>query len=221
MSGHPEDSVAKEFMKINRMEGKQKRFWTPLRVVLTLLVFSFIAVAGFSSCKSSDDHSGTPAPTSANKAAGQPLPDNVRTTKVRTPGGGTISLGDYSGKVLVVNLWATWCPPCRQETPELVRLYKEYRSKGVEMVGLTNESDPRETPERVDKYVNEFQVDYHIAWAPVEVLSAFYELEPQRDAIPQSYVISRDGRVMKKFVGFNPVYTPQAFKKAIDDALQN
>jgi thiol-disulfide isomerase/thioredoxin len=219
VSGHPEDSVAKEFMKINRMESKQKRFWTPLRVALTILVFSLLAVAGISSCKSSDDHSSTPAP--AAKAPGQPLPDNVRTTKVRAAGGGTISLGDYSGKVLVVNLWATWCPPCRQETPELVRLYKEYRSKGVEMVGLTNESDPRETPERVDKYVNEFQVEYHIAWAPVEVLSAFYDLEPQRNAIPQSYVISRDGRVMKKFVGFNPMTTPPAFKQAIEDALQN
>jgi len=216
-------------------QGKNKRFWTPFRVSLTFVVLVMIAVIGISSCKSSDEKENRPvASRPSNKAPAPPrqvdgapraseiqaLPDSVRSTRLKTIDGSTISLADYAGKVVLVNLWATWCGPCRMETPELVRLHKEFQSQGVEMVGLTNATDGRETPESVGQFVRDFKVDYHIGWAPVEVLSALYQVEPQRDAIPQSFVISRDGRILKKFVGFNQVYTPPQFKQAIEDALQ-
>jgi peroxiredoxin len=218
-------------------QRNNQRFWTPPRVALTVVVVSLVAVAGISSCTSSDEKENRPATSSSNNSApatrppvkgapAQPafsspvLPDNVRSAKLKTADGRTISLADYSGKVVLVNLWATWCGPCRIETPELVKLHKEFQSQGVEMVGLTNETDPRETPESVGQFVRDFQVDYHIGWATVEVLSALYDVEPQRDAIPQSFIISRDGRILKKFVGFNPVTTPPQIKQAIEDALK-
>ena len=208
-------------------QPKEKRFWTPLRLALTVVVLSLIAAIGISSCNSTDEKStagkNEPPPPVKNApappAALASLPANIRDAGLRTINGKTVKLSDYAGKVVLVNLWATWCGPCQAETPELVRLHQEYKSKGVEIVGLTNETDPRETPESVGNFVRHFQVDYHIGWAPVEVIAAFYEVPPQRDAIPQSFIISRDGHVLRKFVGFNPISTPPQIRQALEDAL--
>ena len=209
-----------------RPQSKEKRFWTPLRLALTLVVLSLIAALGISSCNSTDEK-GTvgkseppppvkPAP--APPAALASLPANIRDAGLRTVNGQTVKLSDYAGKVVLVNLWATWCGPCRNEVPELVKLHKEFQSRGVEMVGLTNDGDPRETSESVKSFVREFQVDYHIGWASSEVQIAFMQMTG-RDAIPQSFIISRDGRILRKFVGFNPVSTPPQIRQALEDAL--
>jgi len=207
-------------------QSKEKRFWTPLRLALTLVVLSLIAALGISSCNSTDEKGAVgkseppppvkPAP--APPAALVSLPANIRDAGLRTVNGQTVKLSDYAGKVVLVNLWATWCGPCRNEIPELVKLHKEFQSRGVEMVGLTNDGDPRETPESVKSFVREFQVDYHIGWASSEVQIAFMQMTG-RDAIPQSFIISRDGRILRKFVGFNPVSTPPQIRQALEDAL--
>jgi cytochrome c biogenesis protein CcmG, thiol:disulfide interchange protein DsbE len=237
-------------MTSNQPIGNEKKFWTPLRVVSTLVVLSLIIVTGISSCSSSDENNNgvagvasqpennSPAnnvpPVRANNApannvppvrANNPppaeavvaLPTNVRDAKLKTMSGGTIKLADYSGKVILVNLWATWCGPCRAETPELVKLHKEFQSRGVEMVGLSTE-DPDGSADSVKNFVSNYQVDYHIGWAPPEVSIAFMQMT-QRDAIPQSFIISRDGRILNKFVGFSPVYTPPQIKQALEEAL--
>jgi thiol-disulfide isomerase/thioredoxin len=214
-------------------QSKETRFWTPLRLALTLVVLSLIAALGISSCTSNDEKGvvgkSEPAPPAKSapapiKSAPAPpaalasLPANIRDAGLRTINGQTLKLSDYAGKVVLVNLWATWCGPCRNETPELVKLHKEFQSRGVEMVGLTNDGDPRETPESVKSFVREFQVDYHIGWASPEVQIAFMQMTG-RDAIPQSFIISRDGHVLKKFVGFNPISTPPQIRQALEDAL--
>ena len=206
-----------------------RKFWTPLRLILTVMVLSLIAIGGISSCTSSDEKNNgvatqpaapgpanTPVPpstvTNSMDTAPASLPSNIREAKLKTVGGSTITLADYSGKVLLVNLWATWCGPCRSETPELVKLHKEFQSRGVEMVGLSTE--PQESSaEKVKDFVQAFQVDYHIGWAPPEVAITFMQMT-QRDAIPQSFVISRDGHILKQFVGFSPVGTPPQIRQS-------
>lgn len=203
-------------------------------MALTAVVLSLIAFGGISSCTSSDEkpvanqpgsNSGTAAPPptapnnppAANAVLGS-LPSNIREARLKTVNGSTITLGDYSGKVLLVNLWATWCGPCRSETPELVKLHKEFQAQGVEMVGLSTE-DPEGSAELVKDFVHDFQVDYHVGWAPPDVAVTFMQMAPSKDAIPQSFIISRDGHILKKFVGFNPVGTPPLIRQAITDAL--
>lgn len=203
-------------MTVNKEPRRNnQRFWTPLRLALTVSVFSLLSVAGISSCTSSDEKENRPITTTQSGTA---LPAIARSAKLRTADGGTISLADYSGKVLLINLWATWCGPCRRETPELVRLHKEFQSRGVEMIGLSTE-DPDASAESVRDFVNSFQVDYHIGWAPNDVALSLMQLTG-RNAIPQSFIISRDGRVLKQFVGFNPVTTPPQIKQAIEEALK-
>jgi thiol-disulfide isomerase/thioredoxin len=121
-------------------------------------------------------------------------------------------LADYSGKVLIVNLWATWCGPCRQEIPHLIEIAKEYKGKGVEVIGLTKE-DPENQPEMVKQFSELMSINYPIGWVDDEMQS---ELMRGRAAIPQAYIIGRDGKILKHYVGFNPRVVPQM--KAVIEA---
>jgi thiol-disulfide isomerase/thioredoxin len=116
---------------------------------------------------------------------------------------------------MLVNLWATWCGPCRIETPELVRLHKEFQSRGVEIVGLSTE-DPDASAQSVRQFVKDNNVDYHIGWATPEV-AAF--LMAGRGSIPQSFIITRDGHILRRFIGFHPQLTPPQIREALEQAL--
>jgi len=197
---------------------KEVRFWTPLRVAATVIVLGLIAAFGISSCNSND---APPAgPTVAVKRANPntglvTLPTVVLEAENKARSGAPIKLSNYSGKVLLVNLWATWCGPCRMETPELVKLHKEFQSRGVEMVGLSTE-DPDMSAQSVAEFVREFDVDYQIGWATREVAITLMQ---GRTSIPQSFIIARDGRILKRFIGFNPESTPPQLKQALEQAL--
>jgi len=211
-----------------KVKTRPKAFWTPLRVVATLVAVSLAGVIGVSSCNSMDERAkkvtkaspGAPT-TSAPVQPGAPaavpvVPPTVLSAELKSVNGAPIRMANYSGKVLIINLWATWCGPCRIETPELVRLHKEYRSKGVEVVGLSTEN-PEASAELVKNFVKDFDVDYRIGWATPEVALTLMQ---GRDAIPQSFVISRDGHLIRRFIGFNPTATPPQLKQAIEDALK-
>ena len=96
------------------------------------------------------------------------MPQPILDAENKAANGDPIKLANYSGKVILVNLWATWCGPCRMETPELVKLHKEFQSRGVEMIGLSTE-DPDASAESVADFVKEYDVKYHIGWAKREV----------------------------------------------------
>ena len=205
--------------------GNQKRFWTPTRLAGTILVLTLVAAFGASSCKSTDESAKkvtTPAITTnparpGTEAPMATLPPTVLDAELRAVAGGPIKLGDYGGKVLVVNLWATWCGPCRSEIPELVKLYEEFHPKGLEVVGLSTEN-PDASAEGVRKFVSDFSMNYRVGWATPEVAVTLMQ---KRNAIPQSFVISRDGRVLTRFVGFNAIETPVKLRKAVEEALND
>ena len=188
-----------------------KNLWTTRRIVFTLIVLTLIALFVGSSCNSNDRK----ATTTATDSVYPSLPPVVLETELRAASGSSIKLSDYSGKVLLVNLWATWCGPCRLETPELVKLHKEYQARGVEMIGLSTEN-PDASAQRVAEFVKAFNVDYHVGWATPEVALTLMQ---GRDSIPQSFIITREGRILKRFVGFSPVATPPQLRQALEDAL--
>jgi len=167
----------------------------------------------------------TPEPVNANAAAPAPapaappeladLPPAVSVVPLKDVNGGSFKLADFFGKVAVINLWATWCGPCRREIPELVKLNKEFHSRGVEMIGLSTEN-PEASAEKVRKFIQDFQIDYRIGWAPAEV---GVPLMQGHEAIPQIFVISRDGRILKRFLGYSAAYSTQ-LKQVLEDALK-
>jgi thiol-disulfide isomerase/thioredoxin len=212
-----------EMLKENR---KENHYLTPTRIALTVVVLSLVAAFGASSCNSTDGID-KPGPVSINPPKPKPaaptapaamvtLTPVVLNTELKSISGNPIKLSDYSGKVLVVNLWATWCGPCRMEIPELVNLYKEYRGKGLEVVGLSTEN-PEASAEGVRRFAQEFKMTYPVGWVTQDVAIALMQ---GRDAIPQSFVISRDGRIVNRFVGFSQAATAQKLKEAIEEALK-
>jgi thiol-disulfide isomerase/thioredoxin len=187
---------------------------TTTRVLLAALVFIGLALALSSShCGPTDDTADAPR-ANANKSnangiirpRGTPsgeatpvsLPDEIKSAELRALDGTGFRLADYQGKVLIINLWATWCPPCRAEIPQIVELYDDYRGRDVEILGLTLEDDRGNTPEAVKQFVSDYRIKYRIAWAEQDLYARF--LAPGYQ-IPQTYVIDRQGRIRKKFVG--------------------
>lgn len=193
------------------------KFWTPLRLACTVISLGLLAAFGVSSCNSNDPPYNARSSAPTRPTAMVILPRPVLDAENKAASGGPIKLADYSGKVLLVNLWATWCGPCRMETPELVKLHSEYQSRGVEMVGLSTE-DPDASAESVAEFVKEYNVKYHIGWATRDVAIALMQ---GRTNIPQSFIIARDGRILKRFIGFRPDATPQQIRQALDEALKS
>jgi len=151
-----------------------------------------------------------PSKSGSNSAA---LPENVMQASINLLDGQKTKLADYSGKVLIVDLWATWCGPCKQEIPHLVEIAKEYKEKGVEVIGLTNEN-PETDAEWVKQFSEAFNINYRIGWADDEMQAG---LTRGRNSIPQTFIIGRDGKIVRHFVGFSPRLIPQ-MKAAIEEA---
>jgi thiol-disulfide isomerase/thioredoxin len=217
-------------MSENKNTNSGKTLWTPARLAFTILVLSLLAAVGISSCTSGDEAHKSPPGVAGNGRAGSApparnaapapitiLPASVVDAELKAVTGAPIKLSSYSGKVLLVNLWATWCGPCRLETPELVKLHKEFRAQGVEIVGLSTE-DPEDSADAVREFVHNYNVDYRVGWSGQEVAIILMQ---GRDAIPQSFVISRSGRVVKRFVGFSPTNTLPQIREAIQEALND
>lgn len=218
-------------MQAKNKTNSEKSLWTPTRIACTVLVLSLLAAFGISSCSSGDERRSNPpasgvstAPNRSAPPASNPapapvtmLPPSVTEVELRALTGAPIKLSNYAGKVLLVNLWATWCGPCRQETPELVKLNKEFRSQGLEVIGLSTEN-PDDSADEVREFVQNYKVDYRVGWSGSQVAIALMQ---GRDAIPQSFIISRSGRIVKRFVGFNAVATPDQIRAAIQEALND
>ena len=102
--------------------------------------------------------------------------------------GHTVRLEDYRGKVVLINFWATWCPPCRAEMPDLVKLQREHRKDGLQILGVTY---PPEKLARVRRFAKKLKVNYPIILGTRELKARF----SSEDALPLTVVINRDGKV--------------------------
>lgn len=208
-------------------DQRHNRFWTPARVMLSLTVLALAVAFGASSCSQPSEVTGNndatrsanaPATTSNPPSAPTalvPMPASLLSTPLSSIDGKPFKLGDYAGKVLVIDVWATWCPPCRMEIPHLVAINRQYAGKGVEVVGLTTE-DPQTDAQKVKDFIREFNIDYRVGWANGDF--ALYLMQG-RNSIPQSYVITRDGHVLKRFLGFDPSTTPALLREAVEQAV--
>jgi thiol-disulfide isomerase/thioredoxin len=155
-------------------------------------------------------NSGTPT------ADGVALPESVLASPIRTIDGKTIKLADFKGQVVVVNLWATWCGPCRQEMPDLVAMRKQFKDKGFEIIGVTHVSNDPE-PEAVKEFVKVFKIPYPIGYAEANLIYGL-QFDGVKGNIPQTFVVSRTGQLLKRFVGFSPVYQDM-MRQVVEQAL--
>jgi thiol-disulfide isomerase/thioredoxin len=142
---------------------------------------------------------------------------NVQITKLD---GGTFKLSDFRGKVLVVDFWATYCPPCVRQVPKLAELSRKYHDKGLEVIGLTadDQADQKEVLEFLKKAGADYTVGYENQWLSSAFLKGT-EDETGQNPIPQLFVISREGRVVDHVIGEDPRRGIEGIEQVVSQQL--
>jgi len=106
------------------------------------------------------------------------------------------TIGQWHGKVVVVNFWATWCPPCRQEIPGLIQIDRKFAAKGVQVVGIAVDQ-----ADKVVAYAAEIGMTYPTLVAGFEVMDVARQLGNKSGALPFTVVLDRSGNVVKTHLG--------------------
>ena len=123
--------------------------------------------------------------------------------------GRTVRLSDYRGKVVLINFWATWCPPCRVEVPDLIKLQNEHGKEGLQIIGITY---PPEDKTRVRKFARSLKVNYPMVLGTHETRVLF----SSDGTLPLTVVINRDGKVSDIISG---ILLRQEFEEKIKPLL--
>jgi thiol-disulfide isomerase/thioredoxin len=139
----------------------------------------------------------------------KPAPD-LNLTDVN---GKNFKLSDYRGKVVILNFWAVWCPPCQIEIPHLVSLYDKYKNNGLVILGIALGSG---NEKKIKEKAKELAINYPVVNGDEcpSVRKNFYEVR----AIPNSYIINQEGNFFKNYVGFSET-TPIELEKDIKTLL--
>ncbi len=148
------------------------------KTTLIALMLSLLAISSLAS----SDLEGRPAPDFALKSA---TGENLR-------------LSEYRGDVVMINFWATWCGPCRQEMPLLDELYSRYQRVGFNLLGVNIDDDSR----RAMQMVEELGVDFPVLFDARKEVSKLYEVE----AMPVTVIVDRQGVVRYVHLGYKPGY---------------
>lgn len=126
--------------------------------------------------------------------------------------GRKVDLGSFKGQVIVLEFWATWCAPCREEIPVVNQIYKAYREKGLVVIGISLDRKP---PQEVKKFLDQLQVEYLNVMGDEETFEKYSQranLGPIR-GIPATFIIDRQGRICQRYMGLTE-------KKVLEEAIR-
>ncbi len=135
--------------------------------------------------------------------------EQPKTLVLKDLNGQTIRLSNYKGRVVLINFWVTWCAPCRAEIPELIKLQRRYRRKGLRIIGVTY---PPQSTREVKSFRHRMKMNYSIAIGTKETKSLFTNSQ----ALPVTVVIDRDGLVRAVIEG---ILYPDEFDQKIKTLL--
>ena len=124
--------------------------------------------------------------------------------------GETLRLSDLRGQVVVLNFWASWCPPCRQEAPTFERVWQVYKDRGVVFIGV----DIGDTDEDAAAFLREFGITYPTGPDPNGEIAIDYGLT----GIPETYFITRDGMIAQKAIG---IVQEETFYQVLEHLLES
>jgi len=118
--------------------------------------------------------------------------------------GQSVTLFDHRGKVVLVNIWATWCPPCRQEMPSMQRLYEKFRGENLEILAVSIDSNGLEA---VDPLMRKIDLTFPVLLDPKETIKPLYGIT----GVPESFIVDKEGILVKKIIGPIDWATPEVF----------
>lgn len=128
---------------------------------------------------------------------------------LRDINGRSVKLSDFKGKVVLLNFWATWCPPCRAEVPELIAWQKKYRRRGLQVIGVTY---PPSNRAEIRRFMRSQKINYPILLGTKEARSLFYKGE----TLPITVVIDRDQNIRETVEG---ILLPEEFETKVKPLL--
>ncbi len=157
------------------------------RILYTLILIAGLAWTGISA-----DRSAGTSPGGIQAAqVGFLAPDFT----LKTPQGESYTLSELKGKAVIVNIWATWCPPCRAEMPALQKLQDEYQARGLLVLAVN--STVQDDPLAIAPFVKEYGLGFPILLDETGDVTRAYEVR----ALPSSYFITREGRINEVVIG--------------------
>ena len=119
--------------------------------------------------------------------------------------GQQVSLSEHRGKVVLVNIWATWCPPCRQEMPSMQKLYERFNGENFEILAVSIDSKGSEA---VAPFIRTMNLTFPVLLDPKEDIRPLYGIT----GVPESFIIDKEGTVVEKIIGPIDWATPKAFQ---------
>lgn len=162
--------------------------------VLSMLIILFLT-SGIFGCQKTGESNNTEnkvADTTSNVTTSK-TNDSAPAFTLKLTDGKDIKLSDHKGKIVIIDFWATWCPPCRRGIPDLIDIQKKY-SKDVIVIGISLDT---ETIDDVIPFIKKFGINYPVAYGTAEVVEAFGNIE----AIPTSFIIDKSGQIVDKHIG--------------------
>jgi peroxiredoxin len=164
-----------------------------------------LASCGTPSSRTGGTQGGAQAPSASRGEVGSPAPE----FNLPDLSGAQVASSSFKGKVVIIDFWATWCPPCREEIPHLVNLQAKYRSQGLAIVGLSLDAGGARD---VKPFAEEHDVNYTMLIANDEVAKSYGNIS----AIPTTFVLDRNGRIVQRFIGYT---APEVFEQTIKPLL--
>ncbi|PWB74268.1 hypothetical protein C3F09_04110 [candidate division GN15 bacterium] len=177
--------------------------------VLSLVLVVVVGSCGSRNSGNEPQGKVVPQPSGTTTAAGETSTTAIQFT-AQDPSGQPQNSSQWIGKgPVVLNFWGTWCPPCRREIPDLVKLYAEFHPRGVEIVSLAVKDDPSD----VTAYAARADMKWVMLMANDDILRAYNVA----DGIPTTIFLDKDGREVTRFIGMRSY---DDFKPAFEAILQ-
>ena len=164
---------------------------------VTLSLAAALTVGMTPGCKSTKDTDGETANRLAANAAIDSTGTAIPAPSFSLPdlAGNRVELAQFKGKVLVIDFWATWCPPCREAIPELVAMKKKYGPQGFDIVGISMDENPARV---VPPFVEHYGINYPIVMGDDQVSSAFGGIY----GLPTTFIVDRQGNIAQRYIGY-------------------
>jgi peroxiredoxin len=138
---------------------------------------------------------------------GKPAPD----FSLPSLGGKKVSLSDFKGKAVLLNFWATWCPPCKDEMPSMEKVYREQKANGFEILAVSIDKGTKE----IEAFRKEYGLTFPILLDPDMLVAALYELA----FVPTTYLIDRSGNVVHRETQYRD-WTDAESRKLLEKILK-
>jgi cytochrome c biogenesis protein CcmG/thiol:disulfide interchange protein DsbE len=181
--------------------------------ILLAAILTFALMACASDKKSEEAKTPENQTMAQTKISGAPDAVTAPDFTLQDAEGNDLTLSSYKGKVIILDFWATWCPPCRMEIPHFIELQETYGDSGLQVIGV---SVDQQGWEAVRPFIQQYKINYPVVLLTNSgIYNAYQNLLPanERGGIPFTFVIDRNGRIQHQYVGYRD-------KKVFEEAVK-